>query len=148
MPSVRPLLLLLVASLLAGCSTFESRAKERPGVLSSLDGSTQNRLKEGNIAVGDTADMVYIALGEPDSKSTRTDASGTQTTWVYSTRWDEYQGTVVRGYRRVVLYDRASKRYFITYEPVRTDVYAEREEERLRIDFKDAKVTAIEQTKD
>ena len=65
------LLAAAAALLLAGCSTFESRSKEKAAVFNSLDTSTQERLKKGEIALGDTAEMVYLALGNPDERTIR-----------------------------------------------------------------------------
>lgn len=140
---------LLVCALgtLAGCNTFERRSREKATVYNTLDPNTQQRLKRGEIAVGDTTDLVYIALGNPDERRGSTTAEGEVMTWVYNVYWQEYAGTAQLGYRRIVVYDPGLKRYVIYYEPVRTDVYRNRVEERIRIEFRDGRVRSIEQTK-
>lgn len=140
-------MLAALALALAGCSTFERRSKEKSYVFNALDPATQARLKERNIAVGDTMDMVYIALGVPDEKREKLERTGSETVWIYNAYWQEYQGEALLGYRRVVFFDRRSKTYRVFYEPVRESVYSQHEEERIRVVFKDGKVTVIEQAK-
>ncbi len=136
---------LLVLLLLAGCNTFERRAKEKSAVFSALDPATQARLEARQIEVGDTQDMVYIALGAPDEKRDLVKPEGRTTTWVYSAYWQEYQGTRLVGYRRNVVYDAASKSYRVYHEPDYQPVYAPRMEDRVRITFQDGRVTVVEQ---
>jgi hypothetical protein len=136
------------AALLAtGCSTFESRAKERSGTYTTLDSATQSRLKERLIQLGDSEDMVYIAFGTPDTKRELLDASGRATIWIYKAYWQEYQGTRSTGYNRFVTYDAASKSYRVIAVPDYQPVYQSRSEERVRITFKNGRVTIVEQTK-
>lgn len=143
-----PSLIVVIATLLlAGCNTFESRSKEKSAVFDSLDASTQQRLKKGELAIGDTADLVYIALGNPDERSSSLTADGEVMTWVYNVYWQEYAGSVQTGYRRIVVYDKVSKRYVVYFEPVRTDVYRERVDERIRVELRNGRVSAVEQTK-
>jgi hypothetical protein len=148
MKSHLPVLLATAAALLlAGCSTFESRSKEKAAVFNSLDTSTQQRLKKGEIALGDTAEMVYLALGNPDERSSRTTPDGETMTWVYNVYWQEYAGSVTTGYRRFVVYDRSSKRYVVYYQPVRSDLYQQRVDERVRVEMKNGRVSSVEETK-
>jgi len=137
----------VLALALAGCSTFDSRAKEKAAVYNQLDSNTQQRLKKGEIAFGDTADLVYIALGNPDERKSTTTAAGEKMTWIYNVYWQEYAGSVHTGYRRIVIYDPGLKRYIVYYEPVRTDVYRERVDERIRVELTNGRVTSVEQTK-
>jgi hypothetical protein len=135
----------LLGAWLAGCNTFERRAEEKSDTFFALDEATRERLRERNLRVGDTLDMVYIAMGAPDERRVRHSADGSDTTWVYNAYWQEYQGQALVGYRRYVVRDSETGRYRIYYEPVRESVFAPREEERIRVTFRDDKVTAIEQ---
>lgn len=128
---------------LGGCSTFHSRANERSEVFDTLPVATQQRLERGTINVGDSADLVYIALGQPDEKRKITRSDGTQSIWVYRTYWDEYAGTVWAGYRRVVV--RTPRGYAVYSEPVTQDVYYSHAEDTTRVAFAKGVVTAIEQ---
>lgn len=137
----------LAALFATGCSTFHSRSQEKAEVFNALDSNTQQRLKKGEIAIGDTADLVYIALGNPDERTSSITSAGEKITWIYNVYWQEYAGTVHSGYRRIVIYDPGLKRYLVYYEPVRTDVYRQRVDERIRVELVNGRVTSVEQTK-
>lgn len=144
-PLVRLGLVSLALFGLSACSTFQRRAEEKSTVFRALDAATQARLEARQIEVGDTQDMVYIALGAPDEKREQLDAGGKTTTWIYSAYWQEYQGTRMVGYRRQVIYDPTSKSYRVYHEPDYQPIYAPRVEDRVRITFQDGRVTVIEQ---
>jgi outer membrane protein assembly factor BamE (lipoprotein component of BamABCDE complex) len=137
----------LIAALvsLSACSTFERRAKEKASFFNTLDSATQTRLETRQIEVGDTQDMVYIALGAPDQKHEQLTSGSRSTTWVYSVYWQEYQGTRLVGYRQNAVFDPVSKSYRVYHEPDYQPVYAPRVEDRLRITFENGRVTVIEQ---
>ncbi|MFA6289680.1 MAG: hypothetical protein WC661_20045 [Opitutaceae bacterium] len=143
------LILVFAAALLAltGCSTFESRSKQKAAAFSALDAATQARLKVGEIHLGDTMDEVYIALGHPDEKREITTEKEKTTAWIYSRYWQEYQGQAYAGARPVYTKNPTTGAVSVYYETVRQPVYANRSEERLRITFKDDKVTIIEKAK-
>lgn len=136
----------LLLGFLAGCSTFESRAKEKSALFATLDEPTRVRLQARDIRLGDNSDMVYIALGKPSAILKTTDASGASITWIYNTYWQEYQGTRLVGHRRDVIYNPVTQSYRVIHTPDFQPVYAERAEERIRITLVDDRVTAIEQT--
>ena len=66
----------LAALSLAGCSTVNSRIKEKSATFQSLDAEAQEKLRQSIIEIGNSFDMVYIALGQPDEKVERTTAAG------------------------------------------------------------------------
>ena len=140
--------LLGLALFVSSCSTVDNRIKEKSAVFASLDPQAQARLKQGIIDIGYTMDMVYIALGKPDEVREKTTEKGKDTTWIFKNYWQDYQGSTVVGYHRYVYYDPTAKAYRVYYEPVRTEIYRERSEERTRVSFVDGHVTAIEQAKD
>ena len=131
----------------AGCSTFEKRSEEKAAIFASLDTEAQEKLRQGMVEIGYTPDMVYIALGTPDSKSERTTANGSDITWIYSAYYSEYIETRNVGYRRMVQYNPVTKSYIVYYEPVQVDHYEDREEDRIRVTFRDGKVAVIEKAK-
>lgn len=141
-------LVAILALTLAGCNTINSRIREKSAVYSSLDPETQQQIRRGQIGVGYTPDMVYMALGEPTRNVNRVTADGTETTWIYKSFYEEYAGSTLTGYHRYVVADRLSGRYTVYTEPVYTDMYRQRSQEYLRLSFKNGKVTSIEQTKD
>ena len=132
---------------LSGCDTFSSRAQEKSEVYNSLPAHTQQRLERGKINVGDTQDMVYIALGNPEEKRDVTNASGSQTTWVYKTYWEQYEGTAWVGWHRVIVPAANGRGYLIYHEPVTQDLYRTRVDEVIRVTFANNVVTAVEQQK-
>ena len=139
------LFLLVLLLLAAGCSTFDSRVREKSDVFAQLDEATQNRLRNHELHVGDTEDMVYIALGKPDEMRGVTNSNGSSMLWVYNAYWQSYQGTRFVGYRRQVVYDSGSKSYKVYYEPVEEPVWESRVEERIRVTFTNGVVSVVEQ---
>lgn len=146
----KPLPLLFLAALgaafcLAGCDTFESRAKEKSEVYDALSSGTQKRLERGKISPGDTEDMVYIALGDPDEKREVTTSDGTRNVWIYRTYWEQYEGSAWVGWHRVIV--PAGRGYVIYHEPITRDLYRTHVDEVIRVTFANSKVTAVEQNK-
>ena len=140
-----PILIFVTAFALSGCSTVSSRSEEKSAVFNALDPQTQTRLKQSIIRLGDTPDMVYIALGPPSRVRENTTATGHDEVWIYTAHWQEYDGPYFAGYRHHAYLGRNARRYY--YEPLREDLYYDREEEYLRVTFQENKATAIEQMK-
>lgn len=140
---------MLAASLgfLTGCQTVDDRIKEKPDVFAKLDTLTQDKIKQGIIDLGYTEDMVYLALGQPDQRRESVTADGNTTTWIYNTYYERYDGTRFAGYHRSVYFDPYLKAYRVYYNPVYAETYRDDKEDRIRVIFKDGKVTVIEQTK-
>lgn len=134
-----------LALLLGACSTIDSRIKQHPHVFYNLDKETQDKIAHGDIAIGFTPEMVYIALGHPDSKRQRLTGEGSSETWVYSTYYERYEGTAHLGYRRWVM--PTPRGYRVYWEPVYEPVYSEQREDNLRVTFRDGKVAVIEQAR-
>lgn len=139
--------LLLALTLLSGCNTFERRAQKKADVFATLSPETKARLENRAIQVGDSFDMVYIALGEPDEKRQTTTAKDQKVTWIYNQYWQEYQGEASGGFRRVAVRDKLTGTYSYYYEPVSRPVYTQRQQAYLRVVFTDGKVSVIEQAK-
>ena len=125
-------------ALLAGCSTPQTRIRGNPVLFNSLPASDQQLIQEGKVAIGFTPEMVKLAVGEPDRVYVRTDASGTNEAWVY-TSYSSHGGTMI--YYRGFYHRRHPGMY-----PYWLD-YNDREVvERYRVTFKDGKVLSIEET--
>ena len=145
---VSPLVFALVIvgiPLLAGCNTFNSRARQMAGVYDQLPASDQQRLQRGTINVGDTPEMVYIALVNPDEQRDVLNADGAQNVWIYRTYWQQYEGTAWLGYRRVIVPTRTGRGYAIFHEPVTRDIYRTRADEVIRVTFANGVVSQVEQ---
>lgn len=130
-----------------GCQNVDSRIKQKPEVFANLDAATQEKIRQGTIDIGYTEDMVYLALGAPDSKRDVRSASGLSTAWVYNTYFERYDGTRFMGYQRRVIFDPATNNYRVTFLPVYADAYRPEVEERIRVLFANGKVSVIEQAK-
>lgn len=122
----------------AGCATPEARIKQNPDLFARLSPSEQQLIREGKVGVGFNPDMVKLALGDPDRVIVRTDASGTNETWSYTTYETDGGVLLYRGYYH--RYHRWGEPYpFYTTYPTR------REHEYFRVIFTNGVVTAIEQ---
>jgi len=141
------LLVSLTAFLLSGCDTFNRRAQEKASTFERLSPDEREKLKRGEIEIGNSPDMVYIALGRPDAKRESSTAHGHEMVWTYNTYHREYEGDVHTGFRRYVVWNPQIRRYVVFYEPVYAEVYSDHQEENIRVKFVDGKVTEIEQPK-
>ncbi len=81
-----------------GCSTPEARINRNPESFNKLGVGDQQLIREGKVAVGFTAEMVRLALGEPDLVYTRTDANGVNEAWSYTTYETEVGVMLYRGH--------------------------------------------------
>lgn len=74
----------LLGILLAGCQSPRSaRIQEKSALYSTFDAYTQKRIADGIVAIGDSADAVYMALGKPSSIHARETSAGRLETWSY-----------------------------------------------------------------
>jgi hypothetical protein len=142
-------LLAVTLSLLVvtGCDTFERRSQEKAAVVATLDAPTRVKLEHGIVEIGYTTDMVYLALGAPDDEFETTSAQGREKTWIFNSYHQDYAGNRQTGYRRVVVRNEKTNTTSVMLEPVYSDLYVNRTEERIRITFRDGKVAVIEQPK-
>ena len=144
---LRHLSLALALAVLTGCDTFEKRSKEKAAVFAALDPQSRAKLEHGVIELGNTPDMVYIALGQPDDEFETTSARGKEKTWIFNSYHQEFAGNQQTGYQRVLVMNKDKLGYTVYYEPVYSNVYVEHTEEKIRITFRDGKVAVIEQPK-
>lgn len=137
--SILSLLLLLPA-----CSTVESRIKEHESLFTALPAETQQRLREQRITVGDSKDMVYIALGEPDVQQTRVESTGvSRDVWSYLGVYYTRDSVWYYPHHRRSHSDHPFGQYY--HGPESVDV--QHEYEALRIEFEQGKIRAIDQTR-
>src|SRR5262249_17447551 len=122
MKTMLTVLAVALALACAGCSTINSRINERYAVFASLDPATQDQIRHGQVGVGYTPDMVYMAIGRPTKHINRVTNDGTETTWIYKSYYEEYAGSAFAGYRHYAVRDRAG-RVLVYTEPVYEDLY-------------------------
>ena len=134
---------LAVLSLLAaaGCATPESRIKERQDAYNNFPPEIQSKVRTGQVNIGYTKDMVYIALGKPDRTYTRTTAAGTLEVWAYTDSYTTVERQRITGDFRVV---DPQGGFRTTHDTVWADVNVPHEYDKLRIEFQNDVVSAIE----
>ncbi|HYC70760.1 MAG TPA: hypothetical protein VEB66_06105 [Opitutaceae bacterium] len=130
--------LALGLAVLAGCTTPEARIRRNPELFGSLTTEQQDLIRRGQVAVGFTAEMVRLALGEPDRLATRRDADGTSEVWHYVTYELPTGSPLYRGWYH---------RYYMWRDPLYPwylDSDTRRERERFSVVFREGTVTALE----
>ena len=140
-PIIRSCLAVLSVLAIAGCATPESRIKEKPEVFNSFPQDVQSKVRAGRVEIGFSKDMVYIALGKPDREYTRTTAEGTLEVWSYTDRYTTTERQRITGDFRIV---DPQGGFRTTHDTVWADVEVPHEYEKLRIEFKNDTVSAIE----
>lgn len=123
---------------LAGCATPDSRIKKNQALFDSLPTEAQEQIREGQVALGFTPEMVKLAVGEPDRRAIRTDAAGRTEVWSY-TRYEAADG--------LPIYTGYYHRSYPGYRYYGSGFYTERTESReyFRIEFVDGEVTVVQQ---
>ncbi len=136
---------LAVAALFAGCSTPESRIKERPEAFAGLSPEAQANVRQGKIDIGYTKDAVYIALGKADRTYTRKTAEGEVEVWSYTSIYTTSSRQQVEGTWQVRVPNSYGGGYQNVHDTVWVDVQQQHEYEKLRVEFENNVVKAIEQ---
>lgn len=135
-------LALAFGALLAGCSTPASRIKKNPDVFAAFPEDVQVRVAEGKIEVGYLPDMVYIALGDPDRRYSRQTLSGDSEVWAYVDIYTTTERQRVEGPFR---YRDVSGGYRTFQDTIWVNVEQQHEYEKLRVEFQNGIVVAIEE---
>jgi hypothetical protein len=138
-------LLFSAVLLLGACSTVSSRINEKAPLFYSLDANTRAKIAHGDVDLGFTPDMVYIALGEPDLKRSIRAANSQGEQWIYRSYYDAYDDSGFVGYHR--WYAPYGRYYRVYWEPVYTDFYHEVPQDDIRVTFRDGKVVMIDQAR-
>jgi hypothetical protein len=138
---------LATALLVAGCNTVDSRIEKRRAAFEQLAPEVQQRIREGKIALGDSPDAVWIALGRPDEVRRRETREGTDEVWIYSRAHIVNEGFTTIGYNRQVLRDSKGRIVAITLDPVYAHSNRIEVEPVLRLVFAKGVITEIEETK-
>lgn len=122
---------------LAGCASPDARIKRSPEIFARLTPGQQALVKEGRVGIGFDADAVRLAVGDPDRRWTRTDASGTRDVWSYTTWQNDAGQPLYRGWYHMSP----------AYSPVYYMNYSDRrEQEYFKVVFgADGKVAVIEE---
>jgi outer membrane protein assembly factor BamE (lipoprotein component of BamABCDE complex) len=138
MKTVYCLLAAAAVLITSSCSTPESRIRENPALFAQLTPQDQELIRRGRVGVGFTAEMVRLALGEPDRLTTRTSGTGTSEVWHYITYEMPSGSPLYRGWYH---------RYYMWRDPLYPwymDEHERRERERLSVVFDQGRVTALD----
>src|SRR5688500_10068806 len=123
---------------LFGCSTPETRIRRNPELFAQLTPEQQDLIRRGQVAVGFNAEMVRLALGEPDRYTTRTDQDGMSEVWHYVTYDAPAGGPLYRGwYHRYYMWGDPLYPYYLS-------VPDRRERDRFSVVFRNGTVRALE----
>jgi hypothetical protein len=127
-----------VFTLFSGCSTPATRIRQNPALFVQLPPEQQEMIRRGQVAVGFNAEMVRLALGEPDRYTTRTNQDGMSEIWHYVTYDGPTGGPLYRGwYHRYYMWGDPLYPFYMEY-PDR------RERDRFSVVFRNGTVTALE----
>lgn len=140
---LRTALLIAVAGL-AGCSTPEHRIKKNPELFASFPPEVQAKVQQGEVDIGFNKDMAFIALGQPTREYTRRTADGVTEVWSYTDVYSTSERQRVSGSFRVRDND---GRLRTVNDTIWVDVDKEHEYEKLRLEFQDDVIKAIERVK-
>jgi len=140
-PALKFLLAAACACSFAGCSTPASRIEKNLDLFNTFPLEAQAKIRQGEVDIGFTPDMVRIAKGDPPRTYVRQTAEGQTEVWSYVAF--DYRTERQRIQVDVPYYDNAGHRR--THNDwVWADVQSTEEYETLRIEFRDGKVSAIE----
>ena len=128
--------------LLVACSTPASRIKKNPELFNQLPAEVQAKVAAGQIDLGFSREAVRLALGDPSREYVRRTQGGKQTSvWSYTSTYTTTDRQRVDARVRA----RDSNGQMRTYSDwVYVDVDQRTEFERLRVEFEQDAVTAIE----
>jgi hypothetical protein len=131
----------LLIALFAGCATPTSRIEKNLDLFNSFPLEAQSLIREGRIDLGFTPDMVQMALGDPARSYHRRTESRESEVWSYVDH--RYTTERQRVNANVPTYDSTGRRHS-SRQWIWVDVQKSEEYEKLRIEFLDGKVSAIE----
>jgi len=133
----------LISLALLGCgTTTSSRIKQKQSVFDAYPSDVQERVKKGQVRVGDNEDLVYMAWGKPDHKYDRTTKSAPSEIWAYS----DYKSTPER--QRVAgefRYRDSKGQWRTAHDDIWVDVDVRHEYDAKRAEFQNGTVISIEE---
>jgi hypothetical protein len=140
MRPIPAILCLASVALLAACSSSpDTRIGKNQAAFNEYPAAVQQKIRTGEVEVGFTQEMVLLALGEPSREFSRQSGSGTAEIWVYHRAGPRFSfgvgvgGAIGRSSSAGVGLSTSSG----GYDP----------EERMRVEFRDGRVTAVEYVK-
>ena len=123
--------------MLAACSTPDGRIASQQAAFDQYPADVQQKIRAGRIAIGFTTAMVRLALGEPARKFNRRSEAGEAEVWSYDRSGPRFSvglGVSSGGYSGVG-------------GGVGVASGGHDAEEKMRVEFRDGKVSGIEEIK-
>ena len=125
-------------ALLVGCSTPDSRIAGHRASFDKLPAEAQQKIRAGQVDVGFTPEMVRLALGEPDRVFTRRSETGDTEVWGYPDRGPQFSIGIGLG---------SGGRHSSVGGGVAMSTGGYDPEEKIRVEFREGKVTAVDSLK-
>jgi hypothetical protein len=125
----------LVALLTACTSTPEARIAKSQALFDGFAPAVQQKIRAGQVDLGFTPDMVRLALGEPSRVFTRQTEGGATELWVYNDNGPRFSIGVGVG---------SFGRHSASSLGVSTSTGGYDPDEKMRVEFRDGRVTAVE----
>lgn len=129
--------------LVASCASPDSRIRRNAELFETFPPEVQAAVRDGRVDLGFNQDMVFIALGKPNREYTRRTRQGEFVVWAYTDHFRRVQRQKVDGRFRVR--DSRTGHVHSVRDSVWVDVPTFYEFDRLRIEFQDNEVVAIEE---
>jgi outer membrane protein assembly factor BamE (lipoprotein component of BamABCDE complex) len=131
--------LLCLAALLSACSsTPENRIEKNQSAFDQYPADVQQKIRRGQVEIGFTPEMVRLALGEPTRVATRKTDSGEVEAWIYI----DSKPAVSFGIGFGTGGHHSGGGVGIATSTGGRDV-----DEKVRVEFRDGKVTGVEWSK-
>lgn len=134
--------LLLGLILLGGCESVTSRIDQRAQAYASWTPMVQARVRKGEIAPGDSFDMVFVALGAPDLNQTRPAAGAAITEWTYLERGERTSKIETVGYQQDAETIQGTSARVVQEVPIQENVVGSKGNV-LQVVFRDGAVTGV-----
>jgi len=135
---MRLLPLLFAVALLGGCSSPDSRIADHRPAFDRLPAEAQRKIQAGQIEVGFTVEMVRMALGEPDRVFMRQSDQGDTEVWGYQDRGPRFSIGLGVG---------TGGRHSSVGGGVAMSTGGYDPDEKIRVEFREGKVTAVDTLK-
>lgn len=128
----------LALAALAACSTPDSRIAGNRAVFDPLPAEVQQKIRAGQVEVGFTPEMVRLALGEPDRVFTRRSDRGDTEVWGYRDHGPHFSIGIGVG---------SGGRHSSVAGGVAMSTGGYDPEEKIRVEFREGKVTVVDTLK-
>lgn len=125
-------------ALLTGCSTPDSRIATHRAAFDQLPAEAQRKIRAGQVDIGFTHEMVQMALGEPDRVFIRQNEQGDTEVWAYRDRAPHFSLGLGMG---------TGGGHSAVGGGVAVSTGGYDRDETIRVEFRGAKVTAVDTLK-